>query len=105
LEKKLPATAGNQTTISQFAALMSRTYGYKFGLSSHNLRKRWDLLRRAERIKASGEPCNESFTSAAQYPNFLNIYHRNHIDDERYEVITAVNKKLLSSGMLQREFW
>jgi len=65
------------------AASLSRTYGYKFCISLHSLCRRSKFLRRSDPTRASKEPCNKSFTSAAQYPIFLNIHHRNNHDDER----------------------
>lgn len=74
----------NFAVVLSAAASMSRTYGFKFCISLHSLRRRWELLRRSDPARASKEPCKESFTSAAQCPIFFNIYHRNHHHDGRW---------------------
>lgn len=74
----------NFAVVHSAAASMSRTYGHKFCISLYSLRRRWELLRRSDPTRASEELCKEFFTSAAQYPIFLNIHHRNHHDDKRW---------------------
>jgi hypothetical protein len=73
----------NFAVILSAAASLSRTYGYKFCISLHSLCRMREFLRRSDATRASKEQCNKSFTSAAQYPIFLNIHHCNNQHDER----------------------